>query len=205
MIDLNGSENKRHSARYYYHYHKMLFNILIVSLILGTLVWGFNVFQVLNMPPPKNFLKTSDGKVVEIYTLSQPSYTNEAIVKWTASLVTRLNDVDITNYEKTLTNEQVNFSRSAWEKYKTIFDLTIKPSLEKGIKINSVVKSGYVDISGLDALTNTYKWKVILDVKTANITAKETKTTSNKVTIIVERQAKMTSDKGIQVVLMDTQ
>lgn len=59
------------SYLYYRHYYRKLVTWALVQCVLVAILLGITLFQLINVPAPRYFATTSDGRVVPI--LSPPT------------------------------------------------------------------------------------------------------------------------------------
>jgi Type-IV b secretion system, inner-membrane complex component len=191
-------ENDSEDPRFYYVWHKRLFDILLGVLSAALLVWLAVLYMAVSRPDALPWAQTADGRTVALYSVDEPKYTNEAVEEWAETAVKTIYNYDFANYEQQLTRAKPYMAPGAWKTFSEFWNNNLRDKVvEKKIQVNAAVgKAGLVN-GVIVAGVATWQIRVPAMISYVAGSASETKKTTFNLTI--QRQVSYTNPKGLWI------
>lgn len=203
MVRLDTVERKGEDPRFYYVWHKRLFNILMLLLLGNLIIWPLVFTLILTKPSSKSYIQNSEGKTVQITPIDEPNYTNQAIEEWSENAVKNIYSIDFSKLENVDKHRDVlrqmrpYFSDDGWQVYQKIFEETVVPKVKsKQLQVTASVDKAKVGAAPT-IINGVTVWEVKVPLMLTYMTASERKTSRTMVSLTVSRQISYTNPKGL--------
>lgn len=199
LVRLDNVESRNEDPRFYFVWHKRLFNVLLALLIGNLLVWCAVSYLAMTRPEALTWAQTVEGKTVPLYSAEEPKYTNQAIEEWTENAIKVAYNYDFSRYEEQLVQARPYFSPEAWTLFSAALDSSIlKKVRDKRIQVSIAVDKAKiggnpVTIGGVAA------WTVQVPAMISYVSASETETQQVLLEVVVKRQITYTNPKGLWI------
>ncbi len=193
------------NASYKRKYHIAIFIHLLCWVVIFLLV-GALYFLINNKTRPLYFLTDSVGRLTQDPPVFTPAMSPEDVMTWTINAVESAYSYDFVNYRTQLQHAQTYFSEYGWRTY--MDGLSVSNNLlalteRKMIFIANVVSKPVIIKQG--TIGGAYAWKLQMPILVNFLESpydKPTFSNSYQLTVVVQRQSLLKSDKGLAILQM---
>lgn len=199
LIRLDAVEKRREDPRFYFVWHKRLFDVLFALLIANFLVWAAVSFLAITRPEALTHAQTVDGKTVQLSTVDEPLYNNQAVEEWAENAIKIAYNYDFSNSVEQISKSKTYFEPEAWDLFaKNLEESTLKKVKEKDLQVSIAVDKARVNgnpimIGGVTA------WKIEIPAMISYVSASEKETRNVLLEVVVKRQITYTNPKGLWI------
>lgn len=173
-----------------------LLTMIAINIILVSVIG----YQVTHRPTPQYFATSSDGRILPLYSLSEPVVSKPELLQWATMAATAVNTYDFVNYRQQLQAASQYFTPDGWKDFEAAMQSSrnLQTVVDKKLT-TSAVATGAPTILEEGMLNGRYAWKVQLPI----LVNYESSSTSIRqpllVTMIVTRVSTLDTPKGIAI------
>lgn len=182
------------------NYRRLVLSLMFLLFIVIFLV-GVIFYQIYNRPESKYFATTTDGRIMQLFPLSEAMLSPGELLQWTHRAAVAAYTYNFVDYHDAMQTLQNQFTPSGWKYYEDA--LKISRTLEMVIAkklIVSAVATGAPVILDQAVINGVYAWKVQIPLLVTYQSPNEKTQQSMIVTIIVSRVPTVDMPKGIAIV-----
>jgi intracellular multiplication protein IcmL len=146
---------------FYRDNYRRLVIALVMLLAIIILLLGIIAYQITNRPEPKYFATTVDGRIMQLFPLSDPVLSPSKLLQWAHQAAVNAYTYNFVNYRDSMQQLQNQFTMQGWKYYEDA--LRISRTLEMVIAkklIVSAVATGTPVILDQAVIDGRYSWKV---------------------------------------------
>lgn len=200
MVD-DASELVRLRNNFYRDNYRRLVGALMVLLMIVVMLVVFIFYQLYKRPESKYFATTTDGRIMQLFPLSEPMLSPGELLQWTERAAVAAYTYNFVNYRDAMQQLQNQFTADGWRYYEDA--LRTSRMLEMVIAkklVVSAVATGTPVILDQAVINSRYAWKVQLPLLVTYQSPNEQTQQAMIVTIIVSRVPTVDMPKGIAIV-----
>jgi hypothetical protein len=198
LLRLEKIEMGDEDPRFYFVWHKKLFDILLGLLLASLIVWTLVFIFAVNRPEALPWAQTSDGRTVAVHSLDEPKYTNDAVKEWSESAVKSVYNYSFNNYKEQLLAAKPYMSPSAWKMFEVVWDNTIKQKVvDQKIQVSAAVDSA--EMEGFAIIGGVSTWKIKVPAMISYVAGSATETKKTTFHLTIQRQVSYTNPKGLWI------
>jgi len=182
------------------NYRRLVLSLTILLLIITFLI-GTIFYQIYNRPEPKYFATTSDGRIMQLFPLSEAMLSPGELLQWTHRAAIAAYTYNFVNYRDAMQQLQNQFTSAGWRYYEDALKIsrTLEMVIAKKLVV-SAVATGTPVILDQAVINGVYAWKVQIPLLVTYQSPNEQTQQSMLVTIIVSRVPTVDMPKGIAIV-----
>jgi intracellular multiplication protein IcmL len=199
LVRLDNVESRDEDPRFYFVWHKRLFNVLLALLLANLCVWAAVSYLAMTRPEALTWAQTVEGKTVPLYSAEEPKYTNQAIEEWTENAMKVAYNYDFNGWESQLSQARPYFSPEAWDLFVKELDVSIlKKVKDRRIQVSLAVDKAKIGGNPV-TIGGVVAWTVQVPAMLSYVSASETETQQVLLEVVVKRQITYTNPKGLWI------
>jgi hypothetical protein len=199
MVRLDKVERSGEDPRFYFVWHKRLFNLLFGLLLANLVVWAATAYLAISRPEAYTYAQTAEGKTVPLYSVEEPQYTNQAVEDWVENAVKVAYNYDFSSYENQLIQARPFFSPEAWTLFVQSLEANVIPKLKsKQLQVSVAVDKAKIGSPPM-VIGGVMAWTVKVPAMLSYVSASETETKKVEFEVVVKRQVSYTNPKGLWI------
>lgn len=174
---------------------------LLVLLFTVILLVGVVFYQIYNRPNPQYFAVSTDGRIMQLYPLSQPMLSPSELLQWAHRVAIAAYTYNFVNYRDALQELQNNFTPAGWRYFEDA--LKASRNLEMVIAkklVVSAVATGTPVILDQAVIDGRHSWKVQIPLLVSYQSPNEQTQRPVMVMMIISRVPTVDMPKGVAVV-----
>ena len=141
--------------------YKKIVTIFLTLLALDGALFGLNVYIAFTPPAPEYFPSTSDGRIIEGHSLSDPIVTNDYVLQLSVDAMRHAMDLDYLHWRDQLESASQNFTPDGWTSFKTALQKTNNlKSLVAFNAVSNVTVTGSPQVVETAVVGGHYAWKI---------------------------------------------
>ncbi|HYF98137.1 MAG TPA: type IVB secretion system apparatus protein IcmL/DotI [Coxiellaceae bacterium] len=180
-------------------YRRILNLLLIFSFISVGLVAVLGVLE-LTEPQPKYYATLSNGRIVPMQALSEPTVTSNYIMQWASLAVRAAYNLDFVNYQTQLNSAAPYFTTDGWNAFMNALNGTgVISSLQTNKLIMSAVVSDAPIVLDKSIINGHYTWHVQVPLLVTYSSASQNRKQNLVVTLTIVRVSTLNTAQGIQI------
>lgn len=181
--------------------YRKLLSALLVLLVLLFLSLAFNIYQSMSKPEPRYFATTTDGRIMQLFPLSDPMLSPNDLLQWAYGAALDAYNYNFVNYREALQQLQNKFTADGWRYYEDalVQSRNLETVLAKKLVV-SAVATGTPVILDSAVVSGRYSWRVQIPLLVSYQSPNELTQRSVVVTMIVSRVPTVDYPKGVAVV-----
>lgn len=181
------------------NYRRILAILLFLSAISVFMVAALGVIEI-SRPQPKYYATLSNGRIVPIQALSEPTVTSNYIMQWAALAVRAAYNLDFVNYQTQLQGAAPYFTADGWNAFNNaLTGAGVLGSLQTNKLIMSAVVSESPIVLDRAIIGGRYTWHVQVPLLVTYSSASENKKQTIIVTLTIMRVSSLDTPQGIQI------
>jgi intracellular multiplication protein IcmL len=186
-------------------YRQTLWWVLVMGVLclFLTLVMGYLSFR---QQPSRYYATMADGAVVPLYSLSQPTVTNDFLLQWASVAARSVLNLDFVHYQSQLQSAENYFTTGGWHQFQAALKSSglLDSVISKKLIMTGVV-SGAPVILNRAILHGRYTWTIQMPVLVTFSSASENSQTKLILTMNIQRVSTLSTAQGIQISDFKTQ
>jgi intracellular multiplication protein IcmL len=182
------------------NYRRVLLALLVLLLTVVLLV-SVVFYQIYNRPTPQYFAVTTDGRIMQLFPLSQPMLSPGELLQWAHRAAISAYSYNFVNYREALQELQNNFTPAGWRHFENA--LRASRNLEMVITkklVVSAVATGTPVILDQAVIDGRYSWRVQIPLLVSYQSPNEQTQRPVMVMMIISRVPTVDMPKGIAIV-----
>ena len=181
------------------NYRRILAILLFLSSISVVMV-GLLGFLQLTQSQPKYYATLSNGRIVPLQALSEPTVTSNYIMQWASLAVRAAYNLDFVNYQTQLTSAAPYFTADGWNVFNNALNTSgVLSSLQTNKLIMSAVVSNSPIVLDRAIINGRYTWHVQVPLLVTYSSASENKKQNLIITLTIMRVSSLDTAQGIQI------
>lgn len=174
----------------------LLFLLMIIVMLIGTIF-----YQIINRPDPKYFAATVDGRIMQLFPLSEPMLSPGELLQWAHRAAISAYTYNFVNYRDAMQQLQNQFTPSGWRYYEDALKVSrnLEMVLAKKLVV-SAVATGTPVILDQAVIDGRYSWKIQIPLLVSYQSPNEQTQKPVIVMMIVSRVPTVDMPKGIAIV-----
>lgn len=200
MVD-DAIELIRLRNNFYRDNYRRLVGAMVVLLVIVTLLVGIICYQVSNRPEPRYFATTVDGRIMQLFPLSDPMLSPGELLQWAHRAAISAYSYNFVNYRDAMQQLQNQFTMQGWKYYENA--LRVARTLEMVVAkklIVSAVATGTPVVLDQAIIEGRYSWKVQIPLLVTYQSPNEQTQQPMVVMMIISRVPTVDMPKGIAIV-----
>jgi len=185
---------------FYRDNYRRILSILLILSFISVLMVAVVAFLDITRPQPKYYATLSNGRIVPMQALSEPTVTSDYVIQWASLAVRAAYNLDFVNYQKQLNAAEPYFTPSGWLAFSDALDSSGTLSSLQGNKlIMSAVVSDAPIVLDRAIISGHYTWRVQVPLLVTYSSASENKKQSLIVTLTIMRVSTLDTAQGIRI------
>lgn len=182
------------------NYRRLVLSLMFLLFIIIFLA-GVVFYQIYNRPEPKYFATTTDGRIMQLFPLSEAMLSPSELLQWTHRAAIAAYTYNFVNYRDAMQQLQNQFTPAGWKYYENALKIsrTLEMVIAKKLVV-SAVATGTPVILDQAVVNGIYAWKVQIPLLVTYQSPNEQTQQSMIITIIVSRVPTVDMPKGIAIV-----
>ncbi len=200
MVD-DAVELVRLRNNFYRDNYRRLVSALLVLLVIIVMLIGTIFYQIINRPEPRYFATTVDGRIMQLFPLSESMLSPGELLQWAHRAAIAAYTYNFVNYRDAMQQLQNQFTPAGWKYYEDA--LKVSRNLEMVIAKKLVVSSvatGTPIILDQAVIDGRYSWKVQIPLLVSYQSPNEQTQKPVIVMMIISRVPTVDMPKGIAIV-----
>ena len=141
--------------------YKKVFTIFLALLALDGVLFGLNVYVAFTPPPPQYFPATSDGRIIEGHSLTDPIVTDDYVLQWSVDAMRNAMNLDYLHWRDQLESASQYFTPDGWNSFKEALQKTNNlKSLVAFNAVSNVTVTGSPEVAETAVVSGHYAWKI---------------------------------------------
>ena len=200
MVD-DAVELVRLRNNFYRDNYRRLVGSLMVLLVVVVALVGVVFYQIANRPEPKYFATTVDGRIMQLFSLSEAMLSPGELLQWAHGASVSAYTYNFVNYRDAMQQLQNQFTADGWRYYEDALRTarTLEMVIAKKLVV-SAVATGTPVILDQAVVSGRYSWKVQIPLLVTYQSPNEQTQQAMIVTMIVSRVPTVDMPKGIAIV-----
>ena len=200
MVD-DAVELVRLRNNFYRDNYRRLVGCVLLLLVIVILLVGIIFYQIINRPAPKYFAATVDGRIMQLFPLSEPMLSPAELLQWSHRAAISAYTYNFVNYRSAMQQLQNKFTPDGWRYYENALRTarTLEMVIAKKLVV-SAVATGTPVILDQAVVNGRYSWKVQIPLLVTYQSPNEQTQQPMVVTMIVSRVPTVDMPKGIAIV-----
>ncbi len=181
------------------NYRRVVFALALMILINIALI-GMLAYVISHRPMPVYFATTADGKIIQLYPLSDPVVSKAELLTWATVAATSANTYSFVNYRQELQNASQFFTPNGWNEFQAALKRTrnLETVIAKKLVVNAVATGAPV-ILDQGIINGAYAWRIQLPILMTYESANTKIPQPAMVTMVVTRVPTLDTPKGIAI------
>ena len=181
-------------------YRRLIVALVILLLVIAMLV-GVVFYQIYNRPESKYFAATADGRIMQLFPLSQPMLSPGELLQWAHRAAISAYTYNFVNYRDALQELQNNFTPAGWRYYENALKASRNLEMVVAKKlVVSAVATGTPVIVDQAVVDGRYSWKIQIPLLVSYQSPNEQTQRPVMAMLIVSRVPNVDMPKGIAIV-----
>jgi intracellular multiplication protein IcmL len=182
------------------NYRRLVGSLMVLLVVIVSLV-GVVFYQIINRPEPKYFATTVDGRIMQLFSLSEAMLSPSELLQWAHGAAISAYTYNFVNYRDAMQQLQNQFTADGWVYYENALRTarTLEMVIAKKLVV-SAVATGTPVILDQAVISGKYSWKVQIPLLVTYQSPNEQTQQSMIVTMIVSRVPTVDMPKGIAIV-----
>jgi intracellular multiplication protein IcmL len=182
------------------NYRRLVGSLMFLLLIVVVLV-GVVFYQIINRPEPKYFATTVDGRIMPLFSLSEPMLSPGELLHWSHRAAIEAYTYNFVSYRDAMQRLQNQFTPKGWRYYEDALRTarTLEMVIAKKLVV-SAVATGTPVILDRAVINGRYSWKVQIPLLVTYQSPNEQTQQPMIVTMIISRVPTVDMPKGIAIV-----
>ncbi|CAL7959962.1 intracellular multiplication protein IcmL [Gammaproteobacteria bacterium] len=182
------------------NYRKLVGSLMVLLVVVVALV-GAVFYQIVNRPEPKYFATTVDGRIMQLFSLSEAMLSPGDLLQWAHSASIAAYTYNFVNYRDAMQQLQNRFTADGWRYYENALRTarTLDMVIAKKLVV-SAVATGTPVILDQAVISGRYSWKVQIPLLVTYQSPNEQTQQAMIVTMIISRVPTVDMPKGIAIV-----
>jgi intracellular multiplication protein IcmL len=200
MVD-DAVELVRLRNNFYRDNYRRLVSALLILLVIVIMLIGTIFYQIMNRPEPRYFATTVDGRIMQLFPLSESMLSPGELLQWAHRAAIAAYTYNFVNYRDAMQQLQNQFTPAGWKYYEDA--LKVSRNLEMVIAKKLVVSSvatGTPIILDQAVIDGRYSWKVQIPLLVSYQSPNEQTQKPVIVMMIISRVPTVDMPKGIAIV-----
>ncbi len=200
MVD-DAVEVVRLRNNFYRDNYRRLVGALLILLVIIIMLIGTVFYQIMNRPEPRYFATTVDGRIMQLFPLSEAMLSPGELLQWTHRAAIAAYTYNFVNYRDAMQQLQNQFTPAGWKFYEDA--LRVSRNLETVIAkklVVSAVATGTPVILDQAVVEGRYSWKIQIPLLVSYQSPNEQTQKPVIVMMIVSRVPTVDMPKGIAIV-----
>lgn len=169
----------------YYRTASIAVILLIINLFLATMVG----YQWLHPTPAQYFAATSDGRIIQVHPLTDPSLADDRVLQWTADAVRKSFAWDFIHWRRQLQDASENYTPYGWKN----FQIQLKDSNNLNTLISQKMVAemqltGAPEVVRKGVISGHYAWNIRIPALLKFVGKDKTIPVPTMLTVIVLRE-----------------
>lgn len=199
FMHLEKVELRKEDPRFYFVWHKRLFNSLIGLMLGAVIVWFGAAYLAFTRPEAVTWAQTAEGKTVPLYSVEEPQYSMQAVEEWTETAIKTAYNYDFDRYDQQIMMAQPYFAPDAWELFKKNITTVVLPKLkEKRLLVSVAVGKAQIGSNPI-VIGGFMTWQVKVPAMISYVSGSESESQKVEFQVIVRRQVVYTNPKGLWI------
>ena len=148
------------NAFYRDNYKSAYYVLLLLLFINVALIVGI-VYKVLSPVEPEYFAASGKGRIIKIFSLTDPVFSDSHVLQWAADKVQAAFNIDYVHWRQELQNVSPSFTQQGWYYFNTALksSLTLKTVVD-GKTIGDAKITGAPKLLRKMVVGGHYAWKI---------------------------------------------
>lgn len=201
MADDDAVELVRLRNNFYRDNYRRLVGAVMFLLFIVAMLICVVFYQIYNRPEPKYFATTVDGRIMQLFSLSEPILSPGELLQWAHRASISAYTYNFVNYRDAMQQLQNQFTANGWKYYEDALRTarTLEMVIEKKLVV-SAVATGTPVILDQAVISGRYSWKVQIPLLVTYQSPNDQTQQSMVVTMIISRVPTVDMPKGIAIV-----
>lgn len=182
------------------HYRRALKFVVMLS-VSAVILTAVLAYQCLRTPTLKYYATTTEGRVIPLYSLSQPVITNSYLLQWASLAARGAFNLDFTHYQAQMAQAKPYFTSDGWQKFSAAMKSSglLDTVINKKLIMSAVVAKAPV-ILFRGVVQGRFTWRIQLPLLVNFESASENSSAQHwLVTMNIQRVPTLTAPKGIEI------
>jgi len=200
MVD-DAVELVRLRNNFYRDNYRRLVGALLVLLVAIIMLIGTVLYQIMNRPEPRYFATTVDGRIMQLFPLSEAMLSPGELLQWAHRAAIAAYTYNFVSYRDAMQQLQNQFTPDGWRYYEDA--LRVSRNLEMVIAkklVVSAVATGTPVILDQAVIDGRYSWKVQIPLLVSYQSPNEQTQKPVIAMMIISRVPTVDMPKGIAIV-----
>jgi intracellular multiplication protein IcmL len=185
---------------FYRDSYRRILSVLLFFSLISVLLVGALAFLELTEPLPKYYATLSNGRIVPMQALSEPTVTSDYIMQWSSMTMRAAYNLDFVNYQTQLNQAQPYFTADGWNAFMGALNGTgVIDSLQTNKLILAAVVSDTPIVLNRAIINGHYTWSVQVPLLITYSSASENKKQKIIITMTIVRVSGLDTPQGIQI------
>lgn len=186
---------------FYRDNYRRLVGCVLLLLAIVVLLVSIVFYQIINRPAPKYFATTVDGRIMQLFPLSEAMLSPAELLQWAHRAAVSAYTYNFVNYRSAMQQLQNKFTPDGWHYYEDALRTarTLEMVIAKKLVV-SAVATGTPVILDQAIVSGRYSWKVQIPLLVTYQSPNEQTQQPMVVTMIVSRVPTVDMPKGIAIV-----
>ena len=200
MVD-EAAELVRLRNNFYRDNYRRLVTALLLLLIMIIFLVGIVYYQISHRPEPRYFATTVDGRIMQLFPLSDPMLSPSELLQWAHRAAVSAYTYNFVDYRDSMQQLQNKFTMDGWKSYESALqtsralDMVIAKKL-----VVSAVATGTPVIIDRAVIDGRYSWKIQIPLLVTYQSPNEKTNQPVMVVMIISRVPTVDMPKGIAIV-----
>jgi len=176
------SRNALSRERYQLIFRVIIGLIALIAILLASIIW-----LATRTVEPKYFSVDMQGRIRELTALNRPMPSNDQVINWVATAVTKAHTLSFASYQQQLDEMKFNFTPEGWRGFEDALRRAgFLDSLIKSKYITSASPTGAPIIAAEGLVGEVYAWRlqVPLVVSFQSASSRESRSLMIEVTVV---------------------
>jgi len=200
MVD-DAVELVRLRNNFYRDNYRRLVGALLILLVAIIMLIGTVLYQIMNRPEPRYFATTVDGRIMQLFPLSEAMLSPGELLQWAHRAAIAAYTYNFVSYRDAMQQLQNQFTPDGWRYYEDA--LRVSRNLEMVIAkklVVSAVATGTPVILDQAVIDGRYSWKVQIPLLVSYQSPNEQTQKPVIAMMIISRVPTVDMPKGIAIV-----
>jgi intracellular multiplication protein IcmL len=182
------------------NYRRLVIAVVFLLIIVATLI-SVVFYQIYNRPEPKYFASTVDGRIMQLFPLSDPMLSPAELLQWANRAAVAAYTYNFVNYRDAMQQLQNQFTPAGWKYYEDALrtSRTLEMVIAKKL-IVSAVATGTPVILDQAVIDGKYAWKIQIPLLVTYQSPNEQTQQPMVVMMIISRVPTVDIPKGVAII-----
>jgi intracellular multiplication protein IcmL len=138
MVD-DALELIRLRNNFYRNSYRRLILVLLIMLVVNVTLVGMVYYEITHRAEPRYFISTADGRIMPIFSLSDPMLAPSEITDWAKTAAISAYSYNYVNYREAFQQLQNQFTANGWKNYEAALraSLTLETVTSKKLIVSA--------------------------------------------------------------------